>query len=145
MTDDKKALRALTENALAAISWEEGAAPDFDAFFAAYLPGAVLAPSARPAIITTPGAFRARMEGQRSSGGLKSLVERPLGTSVQVFGNIGLVLSAFEMRANGGAPVRGLNTYLCVKDAGAWKIVGVAWDNESATAKLPADLATRTA
>ena len=41
--------------------------------------------------------------------------ERPLGTSVQVF----VVLSAFEMRANGGGPARGVNAYLCVKDGGA--------------------------
>jgi hypothetical protein len=140
MTDDERALRALTADALAAISWHEGTAPDWDAFFGPYLAGAVLCPSARPAATVAPDAFRARMDGQRTSGALKSLEEQPLGTSVQIFGNVAVVLSAFEARVNGGAPGRGVNAYLCVKNEGAWKIVAVAWDNESATVKVPATL-----
>ncbi len=140
MTDDERALRALAAAGLDAISWREGQAPDWQRFFGPYVDGAVLCPSARPAVTTTPDAFRARMEAQRTSNALRSLEERPLGTSVQVFGNVATVLSAFEMRANGGAPARGVNAYLCVKDDGLWKIVAVAWDNESAAAKLPSDL-----
>ncbi len=137
MTDDERALRALAAAGLDAISWREGAAPDWQRFFGPYVDGAVLCPSARPAVTTTPAAFRERMEAQRTSNALRSLDEQPLGTAVQVFGNVAVVLSAFEMRANGGAPARGVNAYLCVKDGGAWKIVAVAWDNESATVKLP--------
>ena len=140
MTDDERALRALAAAGLDAISWREGGAPDWPAFFGPYVEGAVLCPSARPAVTTTPDAFRARMDAQRTSNALRSLAERPLGTSVQVFGNVAVVLSAFEMRANGGGPARGVNAYLCVKDGGAWKIVAVAWDNESATVTLPASL-----
>jgi len=89
----------------------------------------------------TPDTFRARMDAQRESGTLRSLEETPLGTTVQLFGNVAVVLSAFEARVNGGGPGRGVNAYLCVKDGGAWKIVAVAWDNESATAPLPPVLA----
>ena len=140
MTDDERALRALAAAGLDAISWREGGAPDWQAFFGPYVEGAVLCPSARPAVTTTPDAFRARMDAQRTSKALRSLEERPLGTSVQVFGTVAVVLSAFEMCANGGGPARGVNAYLCVKDGGTWKIVAVAWDNESATVKLPPDL-----
>ena len=140
ITDDERALRALAAAGLEAISWREGAAPDWQSFFAPYVEGAVLCPSARPAVTTTPDAFRERMEAQRTSNALRSLEEKPLGTSVQVFGNVAVVLSAFEMRANGGGSARGVNAYLCVKDAEEWKIVAVAWDNESATVKLPPDL-----
>jgi len=141
MTDDERALRALAAAGLDAISWREGQAPDWQRFFGPYVAGSVLCPSARPAVTTTPEAFRARMEAQRASNALRALEERPLGTSVQVFGNVATVLSAFEMRANGGPPARGVNAYLCVKDDGLWKIVAVAWDNESATVTLPPDLA----
>jgi hypothetical protein len=72
---------------------------------------------------------------------LRSLAEKPLGTTVKVFGNVAVVMSAFEASANGGAPGRGVNAYLCVKDGGAWKVVAVAWDSESATATLPPALA----
>lgn len=88
----------------------------------------------------TPDAFRARLETQRESNALRSLEEKPLGTTVRVFGNVAVMLSAFEASANGDAPGRGVNAYLCVKDGGAWKVVAVAWDNESATEKLPASL-----
>jgi hypothetical protein len=47
-------------------------------------------------------------------------------------------------RSTRRAPVESVTTrrqrYLCVKDGAAWKIVAVAWDNESATAKLPTSL-----
>jgi len=141
MTDDERELRTLTAAGLEAVSWREGTAPDWAAFFGPYVPGAVLCPSARPAATVTPDAFRARMDAQRESQALRSLEETPLGTTVQVFGNVAVVLSAFEACVNGGAPGRGVNAYLCVKDGGAWKIVAVAWDNESAMVKLPAALA----
>jgi hypothetical protein len=141
MTDDERALRALAAGGLEAISWREGTAPDWNAFFGPYVAGAVLCPSARPAATVTPDAFRARMDAQRESRALRSLEEAPLGTTVQVFGNVAVVLSAFEARVNGGDPGRGVNAYLCVKDGGAWKIVAVAWDNERADATLPATLA----
>jgi len=141
MTDDERELRALTAGGLDAISWRQGTAPDWAAFFRPYVSGAVLCPSARPAAAVTPDTFRARMDAQRESGTLRSLEETPLGTTVQLFGNVAVVLSAFEARVNGGGPGRGVNAYLCVKDGGAWKIVAVAWDNESATAPLPPVLA----
>lgn len=142
MTDDERQLRALTAGALDAISWREGTAPDWTTFFAPYLDGALLCPSARPASAVTPDAFRARMEAQRASNALRALEERALGTSVQVFGNVAVVLSAYEARVNGGTPGRGVNAYLCVKDAERWKIAAVAWDNESADVVLPPALAT---
>lgn len=141
MTDDERELRALTAAGLEAISWDDETAPDWTTFFGPYVPGAVLCPSARPAATVTPEAFRARMDAQRASQALRSLVETPLGTRVEVFGNVAVVLSAFEARVNGGGPGRGVNAYLCVKDAGAWKVVAVAWDNESATVPLPPALA----
>ena len=140
MTEDERELRALTANALEAISWRGSGAPNWTAFFAPFVPGAVLCPSARPAAVVAPDAFRARMDAQRESNALRSLEERPLGATVQIFGSVAVVLRAFEMRANGGAPGRGVNAYLCVKDGGAWQDVAVAWDNESVTAQLPATL-----
>lgn len=140
MTDDERELRALATRGLHAISWGDGTAPDWQAFFGPYLAGAVMCPSARPAAMVTPDAFRARLDGQRESNALRSLAEKPLGTTVRVFGNVAVMLSAFEASANGDPPGRGVNAYLCVKDGGAWKVVAVAWDNESATEKLPPSL-----
>ncbi len=80
------------------------------------------------------------MDVQRDSNALRSLEEKALGTTVRVFGNVAVMLSAFEASANGGPPGRGVNAYLCVKDGGTWKVVAVAWDNESTTDKLPATL-----
>ena len=142
MTEDERQLRALAARGLETISWREGAAPDWQAFFGPYVPGAVLCPSARPAATVTPDAFRARLDGQRESNALRSLEERPLGTTVRVFGNVAVMLSAFEASANGGPPGRGVNAYLCVRDGATWKIVAVAWDDESPTAKLPESLAS---
>ncbi|MEO6026268.1 MAG: hypothetical protein ABIR79_05320, partial [Candidatus Binatia bacterium] len=98
MTDDERALRALAAGGLQAISWAEGSEPDWRAFFGPYVDGAVLCPSARPATTVTPEAFQSRLDAQRSSNALRSLDEKPLGTTVQVFGNVAVVMSAFEAR-----------------------------------------------
>lgn len=148
MTDfyakDKAALRAMIEKMFADLSWEEKGEPDWVAFKDAFRPDAVLYPSARPANQTEITAFVERMEGQRQSGGIRSLVEKPLDFLITVFGNTALIYVPYVMELNGGAPSRGANMFLMVKDDGRWQVGAMAWDNESAAAPFPAPLSSGT-
>lgn len=147
MTDfyakDKAALRAMIEKMFADLSWDEQGAPEWAAFQAAFRTDAVLYPSARPASQTGVAAFVERMEGQRQSGAIRSLVEKPLDFIITVFGNTALIHVPYGMALNGGALSRGANMFLAVKDDGRWQVGAMAWDNESAAAPFPVALPER--
>lgn len=137
MSEDERAIRALIADGFDAISWSPDTPPDWGRFFGPYLDGAAMVPSARPAGFTDPASFRERMTGQREGGAMTRFEEAMLGCEVRVFGSIAVASASFEMSVNGGAPSRGVNMYLCVKDAGSWKIAAVAWDNESDAVPIP--------
>lgn len=144
MTDiyekDRETLRALVEKLFEDLSWTPDTAPDWAAFKAAFRDDAVLYPSARPVAQTPIGVFIDRMENERTSGNLKSIVERAIAHDVTVFGNTALVCTSYEACINDGAPGRGANAFLFVRDGDAWKVGAMAWDNVSDAAPLPGNL-----
>lgn len=137
---DEQAILAIIEDMFAAISWDTDNAPDLERFAAAVLPEAAIVPSARPAAPTTIAAFGQRMAGLYDAGAMKTFAERPLSSVVQVFGNIAVVLGGYEAVVDGGAPSRGANAFMLVKDAGGWRVAAMAWDNERDTMQLPPSL-----
>lgn len=141
MTDasnkDEHVLRHMVDDLYAALCWTENTQPDWQKFKSCFRDDAVLVPSARPAVPTTIDAFVKRMEGLRANGTLKSMHETPLGYTFSIFGNTALVHSSYATVINGGAPSRGANAFLWVKNDGEWKVVGLAWDNESEQVPLP--------
>jgi hypothetical protein len=64
---------------------------------------------------------------------------------VRVFGNVAVAFAACEMLENGSTLTRDVSAIVLVRDGGAWRIVAQAWDVESGSRKLPADLAEREA
>ncbi|MEX1147446.1 MAG: nuclear transport factor 2 family protein [Sphingomonadales bacterium] len=144
MTDvyekDRTALRSLIEKLFADLSWTSSNAPDWAAFRAAFRDDAVLYPSARPLTQTPIGDFIERMENERTSGNLQSIVEAAIAHDVTVFGNTALVYTSYEACINGGTPGRGANAFLFVRDGGTWKVGAMAWDNASEATPLPEKL-----
>lgn len=139
-SDDEQAIVAIIEDMFAAISWDADNPPDLARFVAAVLPEATVVPSARPLAPTDITAFSQRMAGLYAEGAMKTFDERPLGTVVQVFGNIAVALGGFEAVVDGGAPGRGANAFVFVKDAEDWRIAAMAWDNEREALQLPSIL-----
>jgi hypothetical protein len=142
-SDDVQAIARLLENAFDAISWTPEKAPDWATFFAPYLDGANLVPSARPAVLTDPDTFRTRMDAQRDDGALSHLEEQSAGLFVKVFGSIAIAANAFRGQVNRSAEIGGVNMYLLVKTDGGWKIACVAWDNSSPDQPIPEEFLAR--
>ena len=138
---DINAIEDIIRGMFAAIQWDQDRTPDWVGFGASVRPGAAILPSARPATEVALDAFVARMKGLRDQGVLSTFEETILGVDVQAFGNVAVARAAYATTVNGKPDGRGLNAFLLVKDAGAWTIAGLAWDNESDAAPLPADLA----
>lgn len=136
-SDDEQAIVAIIEDMFAAVSWDADSPPDLARFGAAVLPEATVVPAARPLAPTDIAAFARRMAGLYADGAMKIFDERPLGTIVNVFGNIAVALGGFEAIVDGGAPGRGANAFLFVRETEGWRIAAMAWDNEHESAKLP--------
>jgi hypothetical protein len=68
--------------------------------------------------------------------------ETPLGQSVQQFGPVAQVFSAYSSRNSpDGDPFdRGVNSFQLVKDEGRWWIVNVLWTSETPKNPIPATL-----
>ncbi len=143
--DDVAAIKALLNSQFRSLAWTSGAEPDWLAFAQGFFPGASLFPAARPATPQSVAQFVERMNRLRAEGGLASFEETPLGCSVRVFGNVAVAFAACEMLENGATLTRDVSAIVLVRDGGAWRIVAQAWDVETGSRKLPADLAEREA
>jgi hypothetical protein len=139
---DKQAIAAIIDQMFDAISWNEASGPDLERFSQPVLADATIIPSARPAVPTRIDGFAQRMGALHEAGAMKIFEERALRSSVQVFGNIAVALGGYEMKVDGGGPSKGANAFLFIREAGGWRIAGMAWDSERDGVILPADLDT---
>ena len=136
---DEAEIRALIGAHFDALGWEKGGRPDWERFNADFLPEAVLYPSARPAVQWSLADFAARMN-RVAEEVLETFEEATLGMTVQVFGNIAVVLAASRMLENGRDENHDVSGYLLVRTDGAWKIAAHAWDKASEDRPVPAAL-----
>lgn len=135
--DNKDAILAMIRSLYEALNWGPDKAPGWDAFKACFHETARLYPSARPMEALSVDAFVERMDAQRQSGNLASFSETMLGEDVLVFGNVAVAFSAYETLMNDGDTSRGLNAFHLAHDGNEWKVLSLAWDNESADLPLP--------
>ncbi len=138
MTDDNKgAILGVIRQLYEALNWNDTKAPAWDAFKSCFHETARLYPSARPLDALSVDSFVDRMDAQRKNGNLAVFSEAMLGEDVLVFGNIAVAFSAYETTMNGGDRSRGLNAFHLARDGEAWKVLSLAWDNETADQPLP--------
>ena len=142
--DDIRAIEALVERQFASLAWQPGTSADWSAFVADFFPDASLYPSARPAKRQGVEAFIERMKGLAGTE-LRSFHECVLGIEIRVFGNVAVAVAACEMVENDAGVTRGVEMLLLIKDEGAWRTVSQAWDVETPSRRIPADLVTRAA
>jgi hypothetical protein len=137
--NDTEAIKAIIARQLASASWAPGKSADWDAFAADFLPGATLYPAARPANSQTVQAFIERMKGLAESQ-LRSFKAALLGTEIRVFGNVAVAAAVCEMTENDAQVNRSVEMSLLIKDRGSWQIVSQAWDAQSQSNPISADL-----
>lgn len=140
---DIAAIKALVDAQFRSLAWTRERDADWAAFARGFLPGATLFPAARPVKSQTVDQFVERMRRLRAEGKLVSFEETPLGCTVSVFGNVATAFAACEMIENGSTLTRDVSAITLVRDGSAWRIVAQAWDIESESLKIPAELATK--
>jgi hypothetical protein len=139
--EDVRAIEALIRRQTASLGWAPGRAADWDGFARDVLPAALLIQSPRPIQPRTVAEFLARQQGL-ARGPVQAYGQRLLGAQVSVFGNVAVALAAGELTTD-GTVAHNVAAVLLVKDAGAWKIAGQAWDRASAERPLPEELKRR--
>lgn len=139
---DVEAIEEIIARQFNSLSWQPGSTADWESFLADFLVDATLYPAARPVRKKLPSEFVERMAGL-ARGRLAEFSERVLGTEVTVFGNVAVAAAGCEITENGTETTRGVEMLLLVKDSGRWKIVSQAWDTESPTTEMPANLVQR--
>lgn len=144
-SDDVRAIEDLLSGQFQSLDWMPDKDADWAAFAEGFLPGAALFPAARPLRQQTAEGFVQRMKELRSQGKLISFGETALGRIVYVFGNVAVAMAGCEMLENGSDVTRDVSGFLLVKDNGVWRIAAQAWDVETGSQKIPADLAAREA
>jgi hypothetical protein len=138
-TDDHKAIRAIIDRQFGSLNWSPTTSANWSAFVGDFLPGASLYPAARPANPQKPEDFVERMKGLATSK-LRSFKESALGHEIRVFGNVALAVAVCQITENEEQITRGIEMMLLIKTEDRWQIVSQAWDTESESKPIPADL-----
>ncbi len=136
---DIQAIKAVIARQFGSLNWTAETSADWDAFRADFLPDASLYPAARPAIRQSVAAFVERMSALAQTK-LRSFREAVLGSDIRVFGNVAVAVAACQITENDSKTSRGVEMLLLIKDEGTWRIVSQAWDTETDTRRIPADL-----
>ena len=125
------------------ISGPAGQARDWNRFRSLFAPGARLIPTrrptngpARPAVLT-PDEYAQRAGAALTQNGF---FEREIGRSIDTFGAIAQVFSAYESKrsASDAQPfARGINSIQLFNDGTRWYVVTVYWDSERPGNPIP--------
>jgi len=125
------------------ISGPAGQARDWNRFRSLFAPGARLIPSRRaPGTTPRPFAMTPDEYAQRAAPGLTNngFFEHEIGRSMDRFGSIAQVFSAYESKRSASDPkpfARGINSIQLFDDGTRWYVVTVFWDSERADNPIP--------
>jgi hypothetical protein len=127
-------LERLTRDFFAAVSFESGARPDYDAIRALFIPAGLLIRNTGDAPeVTTVDEFIAPRAALFESGALSSFYEGELSAVTERFGTVAHRFSSYEKRGvqNGTSfAVRGAISTQFVLTPDGWRMSSMAWDDE---------------
>jgi hypothetical protein len=133
---DHRAIRALIARQFESLSWSADRAPQWDEFWADFVPGALLFPAARPVRPVTVPNFVERMKSAAAST-MPVFEETLLGVEIKLYGNVGVALAVCEQREKDAPPGRAVEALLLVREDGVWRIAAQGWDKEHDDAPIP--------
>lgn len=121
-TGDEKAVIAIADSALAAITRGDAAA-----FTDLMIPEAMLYPTSTRGGVTT---YRARTREAQRVADLSGVVERGFAPIARVSGGVAMVWLPYDLYVNGNWSHCGADVFTLVKSAGSWRIASMAWSAE---------------
>ena len=120
--DDEKAVIAIADSALAAIT-----RGDAVAFTDLMIPEAMLYPTSTRGGVTM---YRVRSREAQRAAGISGVVERGFAPWARVSGGVAVVWMPYDLYVNGSWSHCGADVFTLVKSAGAWRIASMAWSAE---------------
>jgi hypothetical protein len=148
-TEDVASIDAIIAALYDVISGPAGQKRDWDRFNSLFVAGARLIPTGR----TPQGGVRHRVmtpqEYAAMSGPVleeRGFFEREIGRTMERFGNVAHVFSAYDSRNAQADPqpfARGINSIQLLQDGERWWVVTIFWDSERADNPIPAQYLNR--
>jgi hypothetical protein len=148
--EDIASLDAIIAALYDVISGPAGQKRDWDRFHSLFVPGARLIPTGR----TPQGEVRHRVitpQEYATTSGLmleqRGFFEREIGLTMERFGNVAHVFSAYDSRHTQADPepfARGINSIQLLHDGNRWWVVSIFWDSERPDNRIPPQYLTRT-
>jgi hypothetical protein len=143
--EDVASIDAIIAATYDVISGPAGQKRDWDRFYSLFVPGGRLIPTGR----TPQGEVRHRVitpqEYAAQSGATleqRGFFEQEIGRSMQRFGNVAHVFSAYASRNTVADPqpfARGINSFQLLHDGKRWWVVSIFWDSERPDNPIPAE------
>jgi hypothetical protein len=137
-TEDE--LAALTAKFLAAVTFEPGERPDYDAIRELFIDRGLLIKNIGEPDIATVDEFIAPRQALVDSGELTEFEELELAHITEVFGNVAHRMSTYSKRGvQGGVrfEARGVISTQFVFTPSGWQMSAMAWDDERAGLVMP--------
>lgn len=128
VAQDRAEIAQLIKRQFRSLCWDETSPPDLMALNAAYVEGANLFASARPARGHSAQAFGERMAGLRDDGTIPVFEEKGVGLHIWVAGNVAVAMAGCEMHENRSEITEDISAFLLVKNPDGWAIASQAWD-----------------
>jgi hypothetical protein len=137
-TEDE--LAALTAAFLAAVTFQPGEKPDYDAIHDLFVDGGLLIRNLGVPEIATVAEFIAPRRALVEEGRLTEFEEVELAAVTEVFGNVAHRMSTYGKRGvQDGAffAARGVISSQFVRTPDGWRMSSMAWDDERPGLELP--------
>jgi hypothetical protein len=139
--DDTAAMAKVLADFFAAVSFPEGARPDYPAMRGLFCEGAQLIKNSGdlPEISTVDEFILSRQQ-QVDSGELTSFEEVEVAHVTEAFGNVGHRFSTYQKRGTSNDvafEARGIICTQFIRTPSGWKISSMAWDDERPGLRIP--------
>lgn len=144
ISESEKAINQLVLDAYAAISFDEGTIPNYDALREVFTEDAIFQNFRGDTLSTaTLDEFLAAYKSSVEGGQLKSFNEVELGGVTEYFGKIGHRISAYASYINSADEIgeRGVNSFQVIQLDGRWRVNSIVWDIEKETLPIPEEYA----
>ncbi len=140
ISEAEKAINQLVLDAYAAISFDEGTTPNYNALREVFTPDAIFQHFRFDTLSTaTFEQFLAGYKASVEGGQLTAFNEVELGGVTEHFGKVGHRISAYASYINSADEIgeRGVNSFQVIKVDGEWRVNSIVWDVEKEGQAIP--------
>jgi|PlaIllAssembly_1097288.scaffolds.fasta_scaffold75486_2 hypothetical protein len=142
MTDAMKQIQDTVDRLYRGVCFRKGERPDTRALQDVFMTGAhLLDCDEEPFSVMTVEEFIAEMDRQIAGGAVREFHEKEIAHRTDLFGRLAQRFSTYEARFDWTAKepfAVGINSIQLIETGGTWKVISLAWNNQTDTLRIPA-------